>query len=43
MEVAVGDKCPTTINAVERENKDCKCNNPDNLKLATMVAYKLGC
>ena len=41
MDVTVWRKCPTTTNAVERKNKDCKCDNPGNLKLAMMKVYKL--
>ena len=41
MDITIWRKCPTTANAVERKNKDCKCDNPGNLKLAMMKVYKL--
>ena len=34
-------KCPSTTNAVERKNKDCKTDNVQPLKLAMTSVYKL--
>ena len=34
-------KCPSTTNAVERKNKDCKTDNVQPLKLAITSVYKL--
>ena len=34
--------CPTTTNAVERKNYECKTDTPQSLKLAMINVYKLG-
>lgn len=41
MDTDVWSRCPTTTNAVERKNKDCKADNPQNLKLAMLKVYKV--
>ena len=33
--------CPTTTNAVERKNYECKTDTPQSLKLAMINVYKL--
>ena len=33
--------CPSTTNAVERRNKDCKSDTPDSLKSAVIKVYKV--
>ena len=33
--------CPTTTNAVERKNYECKTDTPQSLKLAIINVYKL--
>ena len=41
MDGEIWDRCPSTTNAVERKNKDCKTDNPSSLKLAMVKVYKL--
>ena len=41
MEDKIWKQCPTTTNAVERRNKDCKSDVPQSLKLATIKVYKV--
>ena len=41
MDSAVWERCPSTTNAVERKNKDCKTENPSSLKMAMIKVYKL--
>ena len=41
MENKIWKQCPTTTNAVERRNKDCKCDVPQSLKLAMIKVYKV--
>ena len=41
MDGEVWDRCPSTTNAVERKNKDCKTDNPSSFKLAMIKVYKL--
>ena len=37
----VWKRCPSSTNAVERRNKDCKSDSPQCLKLAMIKVYKL--
>ena len=37
----IWSKCPSTTNAVERKNKDCKSDNPKSLKMAMTNVYKI--
>jgi len=39
MEDKIWKQCPTTTNAVERRNKDCKSDVPQSLKLAIIEVY----
>ena len=41
MEDKIWKQCPTTTNAVERRNKDCKSDVPQSLKLAMIKVYKV--
>ena len=41
MEDEVWKQCPSTTNAVERRNKDCKCDVPQSLKLAMIKVYRV--
>lgn len=41
MDKEVWKSCPSTTNAVERRNKDCKSDTPGSLKLAMMKVYKV--
>ena len=41
MDDKIWERCPSTTNAVERRNKDCKSDNPQSLKLAMMKVYKV--
>ena len=41
MEDDVWSRCPSTTNAVERKNKDCKSDSPQCLKLAMIKVYKV--
>ena len=41
MEDDIWTRCPSTTNAVERRNKDCKSDVPQSLKLAMMKVYKV--
>ena len=37
----IWEKCPSSTNAVERRNKDCKSDTPQCLKLAMIKVYKI--
>ena len=41
MEDKIWKQCPTTTNATERRNKDCKSNVPQSLKLAMIKVYEV--
>ena len=41
MEEDIWIRCPATTNAVERKNKDCKTDTPNNLKSAMIKVYKI--
>ena len=41
MDEIVWKQCPSTTNAVERRNKDCKSDTPQCLKLAMIKVYKV--
>lgn len=41
MDDGVWKQCPSTTNAVERRNKDCKSDTPQCLKLAMIKVYKV--
>ena len=41
MDEDVWKSCPSTTNAVERRNKDCKSDTPQCLKLAMIKVYKV--
>ena len=41
MDEDVWKKCPSSTNAVERKNKDCKSDSPQCLKLAMIKVYKV--
>lgn len=41
MEEDTWKRCPSTTNAVERRNKDCKGDTPGHLKLAMIKVYKI--
>ena len=41
MEDSTWAQCPTTTNAVERKNRDCKSDTPQCLKLAMVKVYKI--
>ena len=41
MDDEVWKQCPSSTNAVERRNKDCKSDTPHNLKLGMIKVYKL--
>ena len=41
MDDDVWKQCPSTTNAVERRNKDCKSDTPQCLKLAMIKVYKV--
>ena len=41
MDQDIWDKCPSTTNAVERKNKDCKSDSPQCLKLSMLKVYKV--
>ena len=41
MEVDIWKQCPSSTNAVERRNKECKSDTPQCLKLAMMKVYKV--
>ena len=40
MEDEILSHCPATTNVVERKNKDCKTDSPNNLKMAMIKVYK---
>ena len=40
MEDEILSRCPATTNVVERKNKDCKTDSPNNLKMAMIKVYK---
>ena len=41
MEDSIWERCPSSTNAVERTNKDCKSDTPQCLKLAMIKVYKV--
>ena len=41
MEDSIWERCPSTTNAVERRNRDCKSDTPQCLKLAMIKVYKV--
>ena len=41
MEESIWEQCPSSTNAVEQRNRDCKSDTPQFLKLATMKIYKV--
>ena len=40
MEDEILSRCPATTNVVERKNKYCKTDSPNNLKMAMIKVYK---
>ena len=41
MEDSIWERCPSSTNAVERTNRDCKSDTPQRLKLAMIKVYKV--
>ena len=43
MENSIWERCPSSTNAVERRNRDCKSDTPQCLKLAMIKVDKVTC
>ena len=41
MDDDIWEQCPSSTNAVERRNRDCKSDTPQCLKLAMIKVYKV--